>query len=248
MAIIHEGFAPYAPASQVLRAIGHYREKGATQFSKELLMKLGAPAAYANRTMAALKALDLVDDEGTPTAAFTELQRANESEYRPRLEQIIRTAYDEVFQVVDPATESSQAIMDAFRFYQPVAQRDKMVTLFLALCEEAGIVPREKAPRKRSRIPKEHPKRLPGMATPSGRVRTAPAAPTAPIVTPIAPQTPSQTFHPLIQGLLDVLPPQGGVFTEQQQADWLDGWKVAFKFLYKPGVKEPATPSAEGKD
>ncbi len=246
MAIIHGGSAPYAPASQVLRAIGHYREKGAPQFSKELLMRLGAPAAYANRTMNALKALELIDDEGTPTAAFIELQRANESEYQPRLEQIIRTAYDEVFQVVDPAKESSQAVMDAFRFYQPVAQRDKMVSLFLALCEEAAIVPREKAPRKRSRIPKEHPKRLPGMAMPSGRM--ALPAPAAPSVAPVAPQTPSRHLHPLIEGLLDVLPPEGSLFTEQQQVDWLDGWKVAFKFLYKSGAKEPEAPDAEGKD
>lgn len=114
-------------------------------------MRLGMPAPYANRTLSALKLLDLVDDEGTPTAAFTELQRASESEYKPRLEQVLRTAYSEVFQVVDPATDSAQAIEDAFRFYEPRAQRDKMLTLFLALAEEAGIVGADKAPRKRMR-------------------------------------------------------------------------------------------------
>jgi Family of unknown function (DUF5343) len=151
MAIVHEGSAPYAPASQVLKAISHYREKGAAQFSKELLMRLGMPAAYANRTLSALKLLDLVDEEGTPTTAFTELQRASESEYKPRLEQILRTAYGEVFQVVDPAKDPEQAIEDAFRFYEPRAQRGKMLTLFLALAEEAGIVGADKAPRKRMR-------------------------------------------------------------------------------------------------
>src|SRR3954470_4437602 len=151
MAIVHEGSAPYAPAVQVIGAIAHYRNKGAAQFSKELLMRLGAPGPYANRTLSALKLLDLVDEEEAPTPAFTEIQRANEVEYKPRLEQVLRTAYDEVFQVVDPATASAQAVMDAFRFYQPVAQRDKMVTLFLALCEEAGIIGSDKAPRKRLR-------------------------------------------------------------------------------------------------
>lgn len=169
MAIVHEGSAPYAPASQVLKAIGHYRDKGAQQFSKELLMRLGMPGAYANRTLSALKLLDLVDEEGTPTAAFTELQRAGESEYRPRLEQVVRTAYSEVFQVADPATDSAQAIEDAFRFYEPRAQREKMVTLFLALCEEAGIIGPDKAPRKRLRAGRPEAARKRTTDTPSSR-------------------------------------------------------------------------------
>jgi hypothetical protein len=170
MAIVHEGSAPYAPARQVIRAIAHYREKGAQQFSKELLMRLGAPAAYANRTLNALKLLDLIDDEGVPTSAFTELQRASESEYKPRLEQVLRTAYNEVFQVADPATDPPQAVEDAFRFYEPRAQRDKMLTLFLALCEEAGIVGSDKAPRKRMRT----------VRTESGRKQVVGAQPSPP--------------------------------------------------------------------
>src|SRR6266496_2490907 len=108
MAIVHEGPAPYAPVAHVLRAIEHYREKGPQAFSKELLERLGYPAAYATRTMRALKLLDLIDDDGTPTDSFKELKRATAEEYAPRLEQIVRTAYAEVFEVVDPAKDSPQ--------------------------------------------------------------------------------------------------------------------------------------------
>ncbi len=151
MAIVHEGLAPYAPVAHVLRAIDHYREKAPPAVTKELLLRLGFPDAYANRTLKALKLLDLVTGDGTPTDAFKELQRATTEEYTARLEQVVRTAYAEVFSVVDPATDSDSAIEDAFRFYTPLPQRDKMVTLFMGISEAAGIIGADRAPRKRMR-------------------------------------------------------------------------------------------------
>jgi hypothetical protein len=151
MAIIHEGPAPYAPVAHVLRAVEHYRERAPDAFSKELLMKLGYPDAYATRTLKALKLLDLMESDGTPTNALKELRVARAEEYTARFEQVVRTAYAEVFAVVDPATGSPTAIQDAFRFYNPAAQREKMVTLFMGLCEAAGIIGPERAPRKRLR-------------------------------------------------------------------------------------------------
>jgi Family of unknown function (DUF5343) len=150
MAIIHEGPAPYAPTANVVRAIDHYREKAPPVMSKELLMRMGYPDAYANRTLRALRMLDLITDDGTPTDAFVELQRTSDEEFPARLEQVIRTAYGEVFEAVDPATASDSAIDKAFRFYSPQAQRDKMVALFMGLCDAAGMLPAEKAPPKRA--------------------------------------------------------------------------------------------------
>lgn len=151
MAITHEGSAPYAPVSHVLRAIELYREKAPAAFSKDLLMRLGYQDAYALRTMKALRLLDLIDDDGAPTDAFKELRRATTEEYVPRLEQVVRTAYAEVFEVVDPAADPNTSVHDAFRFYNPAAQRDKMVILFMGLCEAAGIIGADRAPRKRLR-------------------------------------------------------------------------------------------------
>jgi hypothetical protein len=151
MSIIHDGPAPYAPVAHVLRAIDHYREKAPPAVTKELLMRLGSPDAYATRTLKALRLLDLINGDGTPTDAFKELQRSTTDEYTARLEQVVRTAYAEVFAVVDPAIDSDSAIEDAFRFYKPLPQREKMVTLFMGICEAAGIIGSERAPRKRLR-------------------------------------------------------------------------------------------------
>jgi hypothetical protein len=150
MAIIQNGPAPYAPLAHVLRSIDLYREKAPATMTKELLMRVGFPAAYANRTLRALKLLDLVDDDGTPTDAFKELRRATDGEYPARLEQVIRAAYSDVFEVVDPTTDGEAAISSAFAFNEPAAQRDKMVVLFRGLCEAAGIPLAGASPRKRT--------------------------------------------------------------------------------------------------
>jgi hypothetical protein len=152
MALEPGSSAPYAPPKHVLGVLGRYRHKGlATPFSKELFERLGMPDAYANRTLRAFRLLDLVTDEGEPTEALRALRLAREEEYQSRLEQVVRTAYQPVFEVTDPATDGEQAVLDAFRHFEPAAQRHRMVTLFLALCEEAGVIAPGQGPKKRGR-------------------------------------------------------------------------------------------------
>lgn len=194
MPITHDSPAPYSPVAHVLKAIDQYRRMGTSPISKENLMRIGLPDTYANRALRSLKMLDLVDDEGSPTASLKELRTAVDEEYRSRLEQIVRTAYGTVFEVVDPAKDSEEAVLNAFAFNTPPAQRDKMVVLFLGLCQEAGILPPEKAPRKRSM------KSAGTAAAPrpnNGKPRTpkpsTPGAPqTPPLQTPPAPQAATQ--------------------------------------------------------
>ena len=176
MAITHEGPAPYAPVAHVLGAIEHYREKAPPVITKELLMRTGLADAYANRTLRALRLLDLVDDEGNPTDAFKRLRQASSDEFTSQLEQVIRTAYQDVFQVVDPAKDSEVKIDNAFRFYDPAAQRERMVVLFMGLCEAAGIIPTEKAPRRRSTRSEIGKKASSGSGGGNGRTQTRPAA------------------------------------------------------------------------
>lgn len=80
--------------------------------------------------------------------AFEELKRAKTEEYPERLAEIVRGAYLPVFQIVDPNKDSDTALDDAFRHFEPSAQRVKMIALFRGLAEEAEIIEKGK-PRQR---------------------------------------------------------------------------------------------------
>src|SRR5436309_12483371 len=117
MAITPNGNAPYAPVKNVLDAINLYRERGTHPFNAQLLMRIGVSEGNVGRTLQALRLLDLIGEDGEPLEALEQLRRASIEEYRSSLEQVVRAAYHDVFQVVDPATDPPAAIDDAFRFY-----------------------------------------------------------------------------------------------------------------------------------
>ena len=52
---------------------------------------------------------------------------------------ILQNSYADVFVIVDPATDLRDKIDDAFRQFEPAAQRERMVILFVGLCKEAGV-------------------------------------------------------------------------------------------------------------
>jgi hypothetical protein len=56
-----------------------------------------------------------------------------------RLAEILRGVYEEVFEYVDPSKDDLTAIRDAFRGYTPHGQQELMVSLFLGLCQKAGL-------------------------------------------------------------------------------------------------------------
>lgn len=203
MAVTPNGNAPYAPIKNVLDAIELYRDKGARPITPQLLARIGVPEGNVGRTHQALRLLDLITDEGEPTEALEAIQRAGTDEYRTRLEQVVRAAYHDVFQVVDPASDSTEKVEDAFRFYTPGSQRPRMVTLFLGLCEEAAIT--STGPKKRGRTEKARSStngRTAGST--SGRQRPARQDPPPPPPQPPALDDPSR--DPAITGVLARLP------------------------------------------
>ncbi len=89
------------------------------------------------------------------------------------LAEILKAAYADIFRIVDPATATSVQLTDAFRGYQPQKQRDRMVTLFVGLCKEAGLV--EGAPPLS--VPRTSPRTTPKQNTERG---SSPARPPKP--------------------------------------------------------------------
>ena len=145
--------APYAPTSNVLEVIRRFRERGLPDtLSLQELERIGVPAGNAARTLATLRFLSLVDEDGRRTEAFERLGRAATGDYSTVLAEVVREAYRAIFTVVDPAKDSDIDLSDAFRHFAPQAQRERMISLFLGLCREAGIVeggPPERRPRRR---------------------------------------------------------------------------------------------------
>lgn len=144
--------APYAPANAVLDVIRRSRDRGLPEpVSLATLEQIGVSSGNAPRTLQALKFLDLLDNEGRHTDSFKRLSRATTEEYPNTLAEIIRAAYNSIFQIVDPAQDELTSIDDAFRGYTPPSQRDRMVKLFMGLSHEAGLVSEEKLPNKQPR-------------------------------------------------------------------------------------------------
>lgn len=133
--------APYAPVNHVLNLIRRLHERGLPDpLTLRDMGRLGVPEGNAPRTLAAIRFLGLIDETGNLTPAADRLQRATSTEYPQALAEILRAAYAPVFAVADPARDSEIAINDAFRHYEPRAQRPRMVIVFQGLCQEAGLV------------------------------------------------------------------------------------------------------------
>ncbi len=152
--------APYAPVDNVLKVIRRFRERGLpSTLTLQELERLGIPAGNAPRTLVALRFLGLIDEDAERTQVFERLRKSTTDEYPGLLAEIIRSAYAPIFTIVDPDKDGDIATSDAFRQYTPGAQRGRMVTLFLGLCREAGIISGG-PPTRRSRVRKIDTSRL----------------------------------------------------------------------------------------
>jgi hypothetical protein len=147
--------AGYAPALGVLNVLNKVRRGTVSgPLDQNLLRSMGIAESLTKRTVHTYKALGLIDDEGNFTDAFVALIGARPDEYQAHLAEFLNDAYAPVFAILDPATASPAELANAFWIYEPRGQHESMIRLFLALCEEAGIVtvkPKvESAPRKAS--------------------------------------------------------------------------------------------------
>jgi hypothetical protein len=139
---------PYAPPASVIQVIKRYRERGLPDpVTNSSLEVVGIPSSVTSRVTVTLKFLGLIDESGHRTETFEGLKRANSTEYPSVLAEVLRSAYSLVFDIVNPELDDENAINDAFRRFEPSAQRARMVTLFMSLCSEAGLLSQERERR-----------------------------------------------------------------------------------------------------
>lgn len=233
MPIQPNGPAPYAPPSAFLGFMEAVRDKDLpTPYTTDVLVRAGVSDTLSARVLKTLKLLDLVDDENQPTDQLHDLAKAGGSEYKTRFADVLRAAYADVFQYIDPSRDPVEKIQDQFRHYTPRGQRERMVTLFLGLCEFTDMAP----PREREAKP--HSK--PGSKT-KAKEKKAPKAKKAPSRSTPQEQdqveftpspAPSSGQHPLIRGLIQSLPESGSEWPQRARNAWVKAALANFELVY----------------
>ena len=230
--------APYASGKAIVSVIRRYRDRDLPDpITQEGLEQIGVSPSMTGVTIVALKFLGLVDDGGYRMEAFERLKRATTDEYPAQLGEMIRKAYLPVFTVVDPAQDGDIAVADAFRRYEPSAQRDKMVRLFTALCAEAGIT----EPKQRRKSATLAAPKRPGPR--EARTRTREDVPRREAARPSedgvddSPTTDYRLISAIIQQL-----PRDGKWSKERRERWVEAMKSAVDLL----IEIDASDAVEG--
>lgn len=219
---------PYAPPSNVIAVLQRLRSRNLPErVDAEYLRDAGVSEGTVGRTLSAMRFLGLINDEAAPTQALRSIHTATDEEYQSILGGLVREAYAEVFNVIDPAEDSQDRILNVFRRYTPASQRSRMVIFFLGMCREAGI-PTLDVPRQRSM---QGPR-----ATTRAATGTPPISQSRPRQQPLR-QTPppsgtSAGGNPALVGLLWTLPAEGEPLSDERLNEWVEVAKVTLRFIY----------------
>ena len=234
MPVTKDSAAPYAPGSAILGVVTRHRTKGLPPVvDLDVLTRAGVSETLAPRTLQALKALDLIGDDGKLTETFEGLRLAPEAEYQQRMGDWLRAAYADVLTYVEPETATETQLRDAFRTYVPTGQQTRMITLFQALFAAAGIAQeRQRSAPKRSASGE-------GAAKPKAKPLTASLAPHTP-ARAFANSTPQVGLPPALAGLLASLP-SNGRWTKAQRDKFMTAFPVMLDFAFEIVEEGPET-------
>lgn len=248
MAMSEAARMPYGPPTGVIEIINRYREYGMQKpFTIDVLVRAGITENLAPRVLSSLKALGLLKEDGNPTEQFDILARSRDDEFQDRFREIVAEAYAQVFSFIDPSQHGYDRIRDAFRGFEPRGQQERMVTLFLGLCEFAGFdisaarTPREGSARqprgamgsRTTRTAGETNGRAPGRGQTRRKGGQADDIATSGLAAPLV-------------GLLTELKSIGPAWTEDRRNAWLSTFRAVLDYSYPAQKQQPPTAPDQG--
>jgi hypothetical protein len=227
---------PYTPPSNVISVLQRTRSRNLPEIiDAEYLRDTGIPEGTITRTLFALRFLGLIGISGSISDQLKAIHTSTDEEYKTILGGLIRESYREVFNVIDPAQDPQDKILNFFRRYTPASQRSRMVIFFLGMCREAGISTLD-VPKARS----------------MGNKPTRQSA--APTVIRIGrPKHKGKgevinkpTIAPALDGLFKSLPAPGTPLSKAKREQWIVMAEAILKFLYPDEPQEPAEITQDG--
>lgn len=225
---------PYGPAANVISVLQRLRSRNMPErISREYYHAAGIPDGSIYRTVFALQFLRLVEDE-VPTAALRAIATSTDEEYQAILGGLIREAYSDVFELVDPVRDPQERIAQVFKRYTPASQRARMVLFFLGMCREAGMAVQD-APRLRAASAVAGQKLLGAgnQSRPAGRTVANQRAARLPASSPPAAGSITVAgIPPALELLVRSLPPEGQPLSIERRDQWLAMAEATLKFVY----------------
>ena len=228
-----ENNRPYGPPSNLIDILGRLRRRNLPEIvDAEYLKDANISKGTISRTLFGLNFLGLTNEAHEPTEALKSIALSDDDRYQEILAQLVRTAYKEVFETIDPSQDDQSQIVNFFRRYTPGSQRERMVVFFLGMCREAGI-PTLDVPRKRPTQASRPRNAARPTATPRSSTSNSVRAPaTAPVQAAVR-------YEPTLEALIQSLPQIGDAFPEDRREQWINMARAILDFLY------PETGSAE---
>lgn len=244
---MQEGRAAYAPPSAVTSVIDRARNGTLpSTIDTDSLQRIGVPESLGPRTLSSLKMLGLVSEDGAAGPALAEFAEANSADYTGIVERWLRSTYSDVFEVLPALSGCTyENVEDAFRGYTPAGQRARMVTLFIGLCDFAGLLPDDSPLRSSFRSTRREPSK--SKHSPQTR-KAAAAIASSPRKERASRDRPDQRISkgemldalkdrevrldPMILGLVQRLPPVDSAWPEVKREAWLNAARASFDVLY----------------
>ena len=237
---------PYPPPSNTIAVLHRLRTRNLPdRIDNEYLRDAGIPEGTISRTLFAMRFLGFIDEGGLLTEPVKSIHTSTDEEYQAILSGLIREAYKEVFNVVDPSQDSQDKILNVFRRYIPASQRDRMVIFFLGMCREAGIstldVPKARTMgtvKTTTQVAKRTSSKAASTISQKERAAIRHAAVTG--------------IDPALEGLIRTLPEPGTALSLERRRQWLEMAEATLRFVYPetavPDIEEGAETDEEGKE